>query len=116
MVQILNDSFSEELRDYAIATDEKSRSSKIAQLDEKRKNIDYSTENGKLDSRSYLEEALALVFVNRMIVAEKMTKDEVTATDINSSILGELLEYFNITREQNWRISEDKFIGFKNSP
>jgi len=57
--------------------DEASRSAKITELDEKRKNINFKNPNGKLDSRSFIEQALAIVFANRMLVAEKLTSDEV---------------------------------------
>ena len=77
LVTILNDSFSNELRNYAFQMDEASRSAKITELDEKRKNINFKNPNGKLDSRSFIEQALAIVFANRMLVAEKLTSDEV---------------------------------------
>ena len=111
LVSILNDPFSDELRDFAVAMNESSRAAKITELNEKRKKIDFSNPNGKLDHRSMIEEALAIVFANRMSVAEKITTEEVTALDVNASILGELLEEFNVIREGYWYTETDKVIS-----
>ena len=109
LIDILNDPFSDELRDYAVAMDEKARAAKIQQLDEQRKKIDFSNANGKLDSRSKMEEALAIVFANRILLAEKVATEEISTIDINSSILAELIEEVHFNREKTWA-TEDAHV------
>ena len=65
MISMLNEPYMEDLRDAAVTMKEEDRAKKVMALNEDRKKINFSNPNGKLDSRSKMEEGLAIVFANR---------------------------------------------------